>query len=208
MNWGQLKAAVAQWSNRTDLTTDATTLPLILEMAEQRIYQGSQRRPGLRLRAMLATVDPFTPGTLPTGFLQVERVSLLVGGRRKTLEHRGGDIITDWETIAGTPEVYSIRGNTLLVAPGPTTQVRLDYYLRPTLFSADSDTNAIVDAYPSIWLYAMLAEVGHWLKDPNMVAQFLPMLDEAIEAAHAQDERSKRGLSAPIAVVSQQSVRV
>ena len=208
MNWGQLKAAVAAWSNRTDLTADATILPLMLEMAEQQIFQGSRNRPGLRLQSMLTTVDPYTPGALPTGLLQIERVSTLILGYRKTLEHVGNDQFARYEGQAGLPEVYTVRGANLVVAPGASTQVQLLYYARPTLFVSDSDTNAIIDAFPGIWLYAMLAEVGNWLKDPEMVAQYRPLLDEAIEGARAQDERMRRGASAPIAIKPQLSVRV
>lgn len=208
MNWGQLKAAVAAWSNRTDLTADATILPLMLEMAEQQIYQGSRGRPGLRLQSMLTTVDHFTPGGLPATLLQIERVSLLSGGYRKTLDHVGADQIAVMEGQAGAPEVYSVRGSSLIVAPGGATPVQLLYYARPALMVADSDTHSILDTFPGIYLYSMLAEVGNWLKSPEMVAQYRPLFDEAIEGARAQDERMRRGSSAPITIKSNMGVRV
>jgi len=207
MNWGELKAAVASWTTRSDLYTDAALFPRLLELAEQAIFRGTARRPGLRLRMMLATTDPFTPGALPFGFLQVERVSIVSNGQRKTLEPLSGDDFTLFELQSGPPDWYTIRGQQLLVAPSPTTPVRLDYYARPGQMLVDSDTNSVIDNYPGIWLYAMLVEAGNWLRDAEMVAQYMPMLDAAIEGAHAEDERARRSLGTPLQIRSIQAVR-
>jgi hypothetical protein len=73
MNWGQIKATVAAYANRTDL---AAMMPTFLELAEQRIYNGGAEGevPPLRLSNMLTTVNPASLA-LPADFIEMKRVS-------------------------------------------------------------------------------------------------------------------------------------
>lgn len=200
MNWLQLRTAVRDWANRTDLT-DAL-LGTMLELAEQRIYGG---RDGLRLQSMLAAEAAFAPGALPARFVQAERVAWITGGHRIVLQSLPTEAFAVYEGQAGHPAYYSIRGNTLLVAPA-SQPVELVYFARPPLLAADGDTHAVLDAYPSVYLYALLAQVGEWLRDDAMVSQYLPLMVAARKDAQDADDDARRG-GTPLVIVSDQVVR-
>lgn len=199
MNWLQLKTAVRDWANRTDLAD--SLLLTMLELAEQRIYGG---RDGLRLQSMLVTAT-VTPGALPVRFVQAERVAWLTNGQRVVLQSMPTEAFALYEAQSGSPRFYSIRGNVLLVAPG-SQAVELVYYARPAPLAADTDTQAVLDAYPSVYLYALLAQVGEWLRDAEMVAQYLPMLAAAKKDAQEADDDARRG-GTPLVITSDQVVR-
>ena len=71
MNWGELKAAVAVYAHRDDLTA---LLPTFLALAEQRIYMGELNSPKVRVAAMRQFVT-LANGTRPAGFLEAIKVA-------------------------------------------------------------------------------------------------------------------------------------
>lgn len=186
MNYGQLKTAVASWANRSDLTA---LLPTFLELAEQRIYMGSDEVgvDQLRISPMLTTVDPFT-GTIPSDSLQLNRIAVTIGtGLKRTLQYRSLEQIAAQSVIAGEPAFYGIRNSTVVYGPTFDYPVELIYYAKFATPSADTDTNWLLTNAAGVYLYAMLIEVAQWSKDTDMLATASRLWASAQKAVQDND---------------------
>lgn len=137
-NYGELKAAVANWLNREDLTTEIVTF---IAMAENRIFRDPRSKcsDSEYLRSYVAADNPFNPITLPENF----REALLVTVDEKPLEyisdaeffqrqHNNGDRTTD------RPQYFTLINRALYIFPWPEesktveewgdTTINLHYY--------------------------------------------------------------------------------
>lgn len=147
-NYTDLKAAVARWLNRADLTDD---IPGFIQSAEGQIAID------LRLRQQLCITQLITtPGynglSLPNDFLEFDSVSL----NGNSLEQISfGELLRGKAT--GIPRSYAIGGNELLLSVPATTAYPIDvtYFARfPALELAP--TNGLLINYPDIYLFGAL----------------------------------------------------
>lgn len=203
MNWLALRDMVTSFAARGDLSP--TLQSSLLPLAEERIYSGmvvgGRRIDGLRLQAMLASVNPFTAGALPARSLAIERLSYLNGSRWVPLEYRTSDQLSGAEQQTGSAAGYTVRGGAVVVGPDVTTALWLLHYVRPASPVLDADENVVMAASPRVYLYAMLAEVSNWLRSADMLAQYQGMLVDALQAAQGADEDARRGAS-PLRILS------
>jgi hypothetical protein len=207
MNFGQLKTAVADYVNRGDVTPASSLMTTWLELAEQRIYNGTNRIPGLRLSGMLTTVaaQPLD-AALPTNLLSIERVSVMRNGRKVPLEFRVSDWLSPLEGAAGLVMYYTVRGGRIVVGASSPITAELLYYARPVTPVADASTNVVLDTLPAVYLWAMVMEAAAWLRDSELLATATPLWADAMEAARNADDAAR--FSGPLAIASDPGVRL
>lgn len=190
MNWGQIKAAVAAYANRTDL---AAMMPTFLELAEQRIYNGGAEGdvPPLRLSTMLTTVNPASP-TLPVDFIEMKRVSAVMDATyKKALDFKPLEITAAMEGASGEPTYYSLQNTGLVYAPTFTYPVEIIYYARFSPLVNDVDTNWLTANASTAYISAMLIEVGYYLRDNDLAQRELARFASSVNAMQAQDDGNK-----------------
>ncbi len=207
MNFGQLKTAVADYVNRGDLTAGSSLMGTFLQLAEQRIYNGTNRIPGLRLSSMLQTVaaQPLD-AALPADFMSIERVSVMRNGRKSPLQFRVSELLTPYEGQAGQVTYYTLRGNQIVVGASSPITAELLYYARPVTPVADGDTNAVLDKLPAIYLWAMVMEAAAWARNTELIATATTLWSDAMEAARNDDNDSR--FSGPLAIASDTGIVV
>ena len=157
--YSDLKAAIATWLARTDLTTNIVDF---VTLARQRVSND------LKLRGL----DVMTTGVLTAAdqlALPADRDEIrsfeiaLSSGEITTLQ------LTDPSTFAearspswsgGQVTFYMIQGNVLLLAPAPGigASYTLRYYATKPAQPADNTTDAILSQYPNLMLYGSLLE--------------------------------------------------
>lgn len=163
-----LQASVANWLNRTDLTS---TIPDFITLAEARIARD------LRLRSQVTSTTITTTAntqaaSLPTGWLEFENVSVSsspdVQLNYVNIQHL--DTKFPNNSYTGTPVVYSIEGQQILFGPVPDSAYTINvlYYKRLDPLST-TPTNWLLTNHPSIYLFATLAESAPFLKDDNRI---------------------------------------
>jgi hypothetical protein len=179
-----LKTALANWLNRTDLTSEIADD--FIKLAE------GDFNAKLRIRQMeqidAITIDSETE-TVPTGFIGVRSFYILASSTKYVLEY-----ITPhnmFEIKAGSttarPRVYTIESDneveTLRFGPAPDTSYTgyLSYYKSFTALSDTSTTNYILNNHP----------------DPNQVQQWLQMYIAAMERCENNDRQDSYG-GAPV----------
>ena len=153
-----LKATVAEWLKRSDMTTQ---IPDFITLGEARIARD------LRLRRQVVTTTLSTvAGTqsvaLPTDWLETENISVTSGVvyPLSVITPEQMDRKFPEATNTGVPQVYAVMGANLLLGPTPDAvySISLDYYQRFAALSADGDTNWLLTNHPAIYLFAALSE--------------------------------------------------
>lgn len=178
MNYGELKAAIASWLKRSDLTA---TLPIFVQLAEARISREFRLRSQLTITTLTASSGS---AALPTGFLEFKALvyaddatPLRVG----TLEQ----VLGDRARISGyRPKFCMVTGDAIQFGPAADSSYTLNaaYYAKFAALSADADTNWLLTNHPGVYLWAALAEAAPWTLEDQRIAVW--------ETKYAQDKQA------------------
>ena len=196
--YSDLKTSLANWLNRTDLTSEISGDFIVL--AEKDFNSK------LRVRKMITqssiTIDAETE-TLPTGFLQVRDFYILQGSTKYSLQYitpaqmdqiRGG-------STTGQPSTYTILGDNLRFAPAPSTSYTgiINYYKEFDPLSDSNTSNYILTNHPAIYLYGSLYHASNFLGgiEPNQAGQWEKMYQTALERLERNDKEDSYG-NAPL----------
>lgn len=179
--YADLKAAVASWLDRTDLTA---TIPDFVTFAETDI------RADLRCRAM----EQYTIGTLsgatldhPDGYLE---------GRALTVGGKGYEYVTPERFAAASDANSSLRcftsiGQTLYILNAEDgDDYSLIYFKAFDAFSADDDTNWLLTNYPNVYLFAACKHAGTYLDDDAKVNKYTTLYQDALGRIAAREKQS------------------
>lgn len=95
----------------------------------------------------------------------------------------------------GEPRSYVIAGDKFRVSPRPdgTYSVVIRYYGAFADFSADSDTNAVLTTYPSLYLYAALKHAAVWAGDDKKMRTYAAAWDMERRRVTKEDRLSRYG---------------
>lgn len=163
-SWTELKTNLADWLDRTDLTTQ---IPEFIGYAERRFNRV------LRMPEMEESVTSSTSGatvTLPTDFLAMK--SLYIDGTSELILLRQLSLDAlrrafDGEET-GTPEFFALQsGGELVFAPAPSASVTyiLNYYQKIPQLGSGQAANWLLTAHPDLYVSASLVEAYTFLRD-------------------------------------------
>jgi hypothetical protein len=208
--YGELKTAVANWLERTDLTS---RIPEFIALAQSKMYRGvmgldgrTWRVPPLRVRNMITTADIAVTsgsGSLPSGWLEFVRLWISDTDQRN-LEYLPPPTFYNWasshtEAAGEAVQWYTIEGLTIRLAPPNTETVKSVHYATFTAMSADGDADWVMTNAPHAYLHGALAEAwgfigGNDQQEAKHAAEFAA----AILGLNAQYEASQRSGAALI----------
>ena len=194
----ELKASIANWLNRTDLTSEISDDFIKLVEADLNAK--------LRIRQMeqldTITIDSETE-TVPTGFIAVRSFYILSGGTKYHLNYitpanlyaiKGG-------STTGIPRVYSIESDNGIEqfrfgpAPDTTYTGYLQYYKAFTPLSSGNASNYILASHPSVYLYGSLFHAANFIGgiDQAQVQNWLAMYQTSLERLEDNDQNDSFG---------------
>lgn len=135
----------------------------------------------LRVREMLVEVTQAT-ATLPSDFLEAETVKVadvVYSPSRESAQARSG--------------VYMVHDGTLKFTPEETApDLFLRYYGKLDVLSG-TNTNDVLDTYPEIYLYGLLAHHAQLVRDDAGVSYWRPLFIDAIGDANRHSAMSQMG---------------
>lgn len=185
--YGELQAAAANWLVRADLTA---RIPEFIDLAESRLNRV--------LRARLAETEASlvaTPGArtipLPAGFAEPLALWIAQGADRRPLRFIEPSQMAA-TSLQGEPVSWSIDGANLAFER-PCDQAYA-FVLRMLVRFALSDaapTNALLSDYPDVYLFAVLAEAGPFLRDTELAQAYGERLERAIAEINTKEARSR-----------------
>ncbi len=185
--FGTLKTAIASWLERDDLTSRILEF---VELTEDTIGRE------LRVRAMETTTDLTISSqetALPTGFVQQRR--LYRDNEASRLEYFPPEDfwIRNAKNETGTPKLYTIEGDNLVVAPSPDVSqtFKLLYFKTFTALSDDSDTNWVLTNARGLYLFGALIEASMYLEDEVGAIKWSVRWDNLLEKVHTADAKDR-----------------
>ena len=198
----ELKASIANWLNRGDLSDEISDDFIKLTEAD---YNAK-----LRIRQMeqidTVTIDSETV-TVPTGFIAVRSFYILLSSTKHPLEYitphnlfeiRGG-------SRTGRPRSYTIEADNeteqFRFGPSPDTTYTgyLSYYKDIAALSDSNASNPILAKHPGIYLYGSLFHSANFLGgiNPQQTQNWLQMYVAALERCENNDKQDSYG-GAPV----------
>lgn len=187
-NYGQLKAAIADFLNRDDL---AAVVPTFVRLAEASFNR--RIRSHRQITSASLTIDDST-ASLPADWLQTIRLTIDDSPVR-VLEQTSMDELVNLRTQSAetpsAPYYFAHNGDTIEVVPTPGQSYtgRLDYFAEISTLSADTDANWLLTRHPDVYLYGSLVNSAPYLKDDNRMVTWAALLESALE----EIERETRG---------------
>lgn len=184
----ELKTTIANWLNRSDLTSQISDDFIVLTEADFNAK--------LRIRQMhdLATItidDELE--NVPTGFLQARDFFILSGSQKFPMTFISPPQMDSIKASStnGVPSSYTILGSTFRFAPKPdnTYTAKLNFFKKFNALSAANPSNYILSDHPAIYLYGSLFHAANFLGgfDPNQVQQWSQMYQTALERLELND---------------------
>lgn len=203
-----IKTAVADWLERTDLTTaiGADFFPLM----QSKMYygHGTDIKP-LRIRGMVdsATLTPDSGGTITitsacgAGWLEFIEMTPTSEGAPSLNYIEPWAFRKETDMLTGTTgpqNVYTIEGGLVYLAPAAVTTIAAKWYEKFTALSADSDVDWIVTNAPQVYMDGCLMEACAYLSDARE-AQFRAKFAAGILALNLNDRRQRSAGATPVA---------
>ena len=187
-----LKASIANWLNRSDLSDEIADDFIVLTEAD---FNSK-----LRVRKMIAqstiTIDSETE-SIPTGFLQVRDFYILSGSTKYPLRYMTPPQMDQVKgtSVTGIPQAYTILGDTFRFTPKPDSSYTgyLNYYKKFDALSSTNATNFILTDHPAIYLYGSLFHAANFLGgyNPQQVQTWQQMYATALERLELNDREDQ-----------------
>ena len=206
-NYSSLKTSIANWLNRSDLTSEISDDFIKLVEAD---FNSK-----LRVRKMITqssfTIDSETEA-VPTGFLQVRDLYILSGSTKCPLRYATPSQMDQMQGTSNTglPSVYTILGDTFRFSPKPDASYTgyLNYYKTFDTLSSTNTTNYILSSHPSIYLYGSLFHAANFLGgiNPQQVQTWQQMYGTAMERLE-QNDREDQFSGSPLVQRGEDTVR-
>ncbi len=178
----ELKASIASWINKTNLTTEIIDFITLLEARVVRDLKTSE------LEVTTTLVVDAASETLPTDYAGMIRAHL--GGTYPTLDYLPSDRFHSVyaSTTSGRPVCYTIEANTILFGPSPDDTYTMTYtYIAKPDIATDS-TNRLLDIYPDIYLFGALVEAANFINDVELQTKYEGKYLQAIAQANSSNQ--------------------
>ena len=192
-NYSELQSSVANWLNRSDLTTEITGDFIVLT---EKDFNSK-----LRIRKMVESDSSFSIDAetvaLPSGFLQVRDLFISSGGTKYALTYMTPPQMDQIKgsSTSGMPVAYTIIGDNFRFAPTPDTTYTstLNYYKSFDALSDSNTTNYILTNHPAIYLYGSLYHAANFLGgvEPARLQQWQGMYTTALERLERNDREDQ-----------------
>jgi len=204
--YSELKSSIANFLNRSDLTTEIQDDFIKLTEAD---FNSK-----LRVRKMIAqstlTIDSETEA-LPTGFLQVRDFYILSGSTKYPLRYMTPSQMDQVKgtSVTGIPQAYTILGDTFRFTPKPDSTYTgyINYYKKFDALSDTNTTNFILTDHPAIYLYGSLFHAANFLGgvNPQQVQSWTQMYATAMERLELND-REDQFSGSPLQIRSEDTI--
>jgi hypothetical protein len=187
-NYTALQASVADWLNRSDLTSQ---IPDFILLAETQLNRQ------LRVRDMLSrqyTTASSQYVALPTDYSGIKSIQLNTNPVTR-LDYAPPESMADRlnDHSTGKPQIYTIVNNQIELAPAPDASYEMEivYWQRiPSL--ASNSTNWLLTKHPDVYLYGTLLQAAPYLRDDDRIAVWQGLQNAALNDINVDNERAER----------------
>lgn len=187
----ELKTAVADWLNRTDLTA---VIPSFIALAESQFNQEERLRNQKSIVRATATFNAEYEA-LPGDYLEMLNLTNQTTVPFQKVQflslNQWDDYKRDFTTLQ-VPKYYTIVGNQLQLLPVPGSDIvaEMIYYAKIPSLSDTNPDNWLLTNHPEVYLYGTLIQAAPYLKDDDRIATWNAMLEKSLDNIHQADDRA------------------
>jgi len=193
-NYTDLKAAIADWLDRSDLTD---RIPDFIALAEARLNRELRIRP-MEVRSTMTTTVGQRYFNLPGGYLQMRNFQINTNPITP-LEYVTPEMLDRLygSSTTGKPRAYSLIGDEIQLAPIPdsTYTIEMAFYEKFTPLgdgtSGTVTSNWLTKNAPDVILYGALIEAEPFIKNDERIQLWLTAYKEAIDKIQKADDRDR-----------------
>jgi len=189
--YGGLKAALADWLDRADLTARIPDFVSLGTSTLNKVLRSAR----MTATATVAITAGTRYATSPTDM--IEPLFVTATDEDNTLEQ-----ISPQQLVAlrrfrfraqGTPRFFALVGGRIELCPTPLASGNLDvaYYQRIAPLVADGDTNWVLTYEPDLYLYATLLHAAEFLHDVSAAQRYEALLTQSISGAITTAEKAQ-----------------
>ena len=193
-NYTELKDAIADWLDRTDLTS---RIPDFIALAEARVNRELRIR-AMETRATMSTTAGKRYFNLPNRYLQMRNFQLNTNPITP-LEYITPEMLDRLygSNTTGKPRAYTLIGDEIQYAPIPDTEytVEMAYYQK---FAPLGDgtggtvtSNWLTQNAPDVLLYGALVEAEPFIRNDERIQLWLTAYKEAVDKIQKADDRDR-----------------
>lgn len=188
----ELKSAIADFLDRTDLTS---TIPTFIALAEAQINRDVRHwKMEKRATGEQSAGDEYMQ--IPADWLETIRMHLATTGTRpldlisrKAMEDkRAGN-----ENMSGTPRYYTFADSQFQLYPTPseTIDVELLYFAKTEALSDSNASNWLLLEAPDVYLYGALIHSAPYLAEDERVAVWAQMYGASVAQLNKSSEDAR-----------------
>jgi hypothetical protein len=191
--WTELKASLAEWLNRSDLTAKIPELIALAERKFNRIIVTPERE-----ATVTSTVSSETLA-LPSDFWQLRSIHLTTDPRQPLTQVSPMVLRSEYaDQTTGEPRVFAIENGAFIFGPAPDASYTLNITYIKTIppLNASTASNWLLEKHPDIYLYGSLLAAEAYLWNDARLPVWKDALDEAI--AELADAGNRYRMSGPM----------
>jgi len=186
----ELKTSLADWLNRSDLTS---VIPDFISLAEAQMERQLRTRQMIvRANATFAAAAEY--GTVPDDFLETKSIKLntnpITALQFQTIDAMDSLSNTTYLS-SGKPLYFSVVGNQFRLLPIPDGEytAELVYYAKLTKLSSTVATNFLLTQAPDVYLYGSLLQAAPYLQDDARISVWSSLYAAGLEQLQIADDR-------------------
>ena len=194
----ELKASVADYLARTDLTTQ---IPDFITLAEKRLKRDLRIRQMLKVVTATTTAADSTVG-LPSDFLSMRDLHVSTNPVSSIEYLSPSNFYRNARTTeSGVPTKYTVLAAEFQFAPIPDSAYTLSmlYYAAPPELSSSVSSNVFLLTCPDLLLYGALGEAEPYLLNDSRIQTWAALYDRGITSLSSSDE-SGEFASSPLSI--------
>ena len=189
-NYSELKSAIADWLDRTDLTDSISDFITLAEARHKRDFK--LRR--METRVTANTIADTEYYTLPDQYVAMRNIQLNTDPKT-SLEYLTPEQMDRIYagSMKGKPRAYSIIGNDIQLRPIPDSayEIEILYFKHFTALSDSAPTNEMLTNHPDIYLYGSLVEAEPYLQNDKRIQTWASFYDRAKKDIIDSNERDR-----------------
>ena len=197
MTYDEIKIKVAEYVNRTDLTSQ---MDMFIDLTESDINKVIKHQDLIK-RANAVAETQYTQ--LPSDWSRVINVELNTSDHTTLLQQSTESLDlkrTSIDNVSGRPEYFAITDNAIELCPTPDTnyELQLTYYANIPELSSTNTTNVVSDKFPDVYIYGCCKHASVFLMEDERIGMFQTLFDKALEEVRLQQERASFGVGSLI----------
>lgn len=191
--WTELKASLAEWLNRSDLTSK---IPEFIAFAERK-FNRTLITPE---RETTATLTATSSVALPSDFWEMRALHIEADPRVRLEQVTPNVLRSAYSSdTTGKPRAYALIGANIILGPAPDSaySLTIDYYQTIPALASGQATNWLLTAHPDLYMYGSLLQAEAYVWNDDRLGLWKAAHDEVL-AEIMQAGNRKRYAGAPV----------